>query len=481
MIASIEFEKCRDFLVSLYSPKHRGRPPKDPVKMLKSIFLMMEEGFTSFDKWVIATRTNPGYAEQIGFSLDEMPGVGTYYDFLNRLVDGPYQPSCPHRVKPSSLEKGLHQRNLKAEKDKNKMEEDGRSKTVKLSDELLRTQALPNPTDLQSRLQTILNSLAIEASINRGLLEPENLVVSGDGSCLESGANPRGKPTCDCRKRGIYNCSCDRLYSDKTADWGYDSYRETFFFGHRFYQIIASTSGHDLPLSVSIAPASSTDFTMSLETFDRFLKSVQYLGIKISKCSLDAGHDAIGVYNYFDAQNIFVAIPLNNRGKSEVPKKHLSPNGIPLCPGGLEMRFFARDKKRRRQLFNCPVKRNTHRKGKYLYVSHVDECPLGRLCQENTSLGPVAFVAEKENLRLFPVIRRNSAEFKRLMNLRTGVERSNSVKKVAYKLAENRTRRASITFIRLYIISILEHAKAWELEDLKNQAKKQWSILPKVA
>jgi len=475
IILSIDFTKAGPILQQLYSPDPRGAKPRDPVKMLKAITVMVVEGYTSVTKWVEATRKDEIYSGLIGFKKEEMPGVGTYYDFFDRLVDGEYHKPCSHRVKKSSIEKGLHRRNLKKEKDAKKLEDDGRAKTVKLCEKLINETELPNPDDLQNRLQELLNKLAIEESIKRKLIDPANLETCGDGSCLETGASPHGKPICDCRKNGNYKCSCDRLYTDKTADWGYDSYREIYYFGDKFYQITTSNSRHDLALSISIYPASHTDFTMGMETYDRFIKSSRSLGITITKAVMDAGHDGIGVYEYFDKKGIKPAIALNPRTPSTKERNALSENGIPLCPAGLEMRFCSRDAKRRRQYFNCPVKRPTRRDGKYFFIAHPEECPFKHLCQPDTSMGPVAYVSEKADLRLHPVIRRGSDEYKRLMKLRSGVERSNNMKKDVYKLARTEHRRASIYLIKLYIISIIEHAHAWLMEDLKTNSLDQLS------
>jgi hypothetical protein len=134
------------------------------------------------------------------------------------------------------------------------------------------------------------------------------------------------------------------------------------------------------------------------------------------------------------------------------------------------MRFFSRDKKRGRQYYNCPVKRNTHRQDKYMYITHIEECPMGKLCQPKTIMGPIVYVAEKENLRLHPVIRQDSSEYKRIYNLRSGVERSNSQKTIVYKLDHSRHRKPSIHLAKLFLISIIEHAKAWLAEDLKKKS-----------
>ncbi len=61
------------------------------------------------------------------------------------------------------------------------------------------------------------------------------------------------------------------------------------------------------------------------------------------------------------------------------------------------------------------------------------------------------------------------------MNLRSGCERSNSVKKVAYKLGRRVCRNATHYLVRLYLVSIVEHACVWlsdELEKVGGDPKK---------
>ena len=69
-----------------------------------------------------------------------------------------------------------------------------------------------------------------------------------------------------------------------------------------------------------------------------------------------------------------------------------------------------------------------------------------------------------------------AAEFKELMKLRSGCERSNSVKKVAHKLERRPCRSATHYLVRLYLISIVEHAKAWLAEDRKVLGN-DWKVL----
>ena len=63
-----------------------GRPARDPVSMLRSCLAMMLCGETSFDEWVGQMRDEPFYALLSGFEPKDVPGVGTFYDFQERLL-----------------------------------------------------------------------------------------------------------------------------------------------------------------------------------------------------------------------------------------------------------------------------------------------------------------------------------------------------------------------------------------------------------
>jgi hypothetical protein len=56
---------------------------------------------------------------------------------------------------------------------------------------------------------------------------------------------------------------------------------------------------------------------------------------------------------------------------------------------------------------------------------------------------------------------------KEIMNLRSGCERSNATKKVVHHLGERPCRSATHFLFRLYLVSIIEHTKAWLADDRK--------------
>ena len=53
--------------------------------MLHSLLLAVICKVTSITQWVDILRTQPLYAVISGFEPDDVPGVGTFYDFINRL------------------------------------------------------------------------------------------------------------------------------------------------------------------------------------------------------------------------------------------------------------------------------------------------------------------------------------------------------------------------------------------------------------
>jgi hypothetical protein len=75
---------------------------------------------------------------------------------------------------------------------------------------------LANPTDLLSRLATILLDVAVRPSMERGLLgDLSSLISAGDGSALPTYSNGHGKKTCQHGRREP--CDCPRVYSDPDA------------------------------------------------------------------------------------------------------------------------------------------------------------------------------------------------------------------------------------------------------------------------
>lgn len=62
-----------------------GPAPRMPSCMLRSYLLSIKLKVTSITAWVSELRPNPLYAILSGFMPGDVPGVGTFYDFFNRI------------------------------------------------------------------------------------------------------------------------------------------------------------------------------------------------------------------------------------------------------------------------------------------------------------------------------------------------------------------------------------------------------------
>ena len=90
----------------------RGAPARDPIDMFRSLLLMEMTHCNSVDDWVKELKAFPLQAIFSGFPPDNVPGVGTFYDFIRRL----WLASSPH------LSKKVRKRKRKPKKGKKKGE-----------------------------------------------------------------------------------------------------------------------------------------------------------------------------------------------------------------------------------------------------------------------------------------------------------------------------------------------------------------------
>jgi hypothetical protein len=200
-----------------------------------------------------------------------------------------------------------------------------------------------------------------------------------------------------------------------------------------------------------------------LKAFDQFCKGARENELKanISYFCGDGHHDSYAHYEYFDKKGVIPVIPLAENSQKithHLPGSpiQLDKDGTPLCPAGMRMRHHVYDKNKRVHVYCCPVKRNTHRDGKSVYVIHTDECPRHQDCQPASSLGPLVYIKADTDPRLYPPLPRDSQKFKEIMNHRTSTERCNYLNDT-YHL-DRACRNADYGLIRLTLANIAEHA-----------------------
>lgn len=429
------------WLTDTYSIK--GPSPRDPASMLRSYLLFL---FTNpsigITKWVDELYRVPLYAILSGFVPGDIPGVGTFYDFFDRLWG-----FNSDNIKPKAKRKRKRRKKKKPKKgEKQALKNPGI--VEKLINRFLRDGA-KKKTLPGDRLFEFFQSQILDVSAKLGLLgNLQSLSVAGDGTPLVTASYPRSKPSCKCYAQGVTNCNHPRLFSQPDCNSGWDSSREKYYNGYSLYMISACDSVHDLPLYPRLHPASRHDsvsfVTGSIEFAQRFS-----LGT-VDKFLLDAAHDAEAIYELLEHQGIEPFIDLNPRTKKNFSSEcdiQISPEGIPICPIGKEMKPNGYDKSQNRQKWRCPLTTGTKNTCK-------------KPCS-TAKYGRTFHTFSKDNLRLFPNTARSSEKWKLVYKRRTSIERSNKREKVDYQLEEGRHRSTKMWYIRVYCTMMCQHIDAW--------------------
>ena len=288
-------------------------------------------------------------------------------------------------------------------------------------------------------------------SIFKGLIDPSNLSVAGGGTPVVTSACERKHHVCDCLKKGITDCSCDRFFSPPNCDIGWDSSRDCFYNDYALYMLVAANSESDLPLFSLLHPASKHDSHGFLETYFRFKAFLPDL--HVSKWLLDSAHDAMPYYLYCRKNCIRPFIALNEkRGIKEKYKEDftIGKDGVPVCKAGWKMNHDGSEPSKARLKFRCPL------------ASRKYGCSCSNPCSDS-KYGRTVHLAMKDNPRLINFPPRDSKEWKLEYNARTSAERSNKREKIDFQLESSRHRSSKMWYCRLYHILMLQHLDAWDL------------------
>jgi len=446
-VAPIDLSQTALLMQSTYSPKTKGRSPRDPADMLRSTLLMTKLGL-NVDDWVRSLRTTSLYAVLSGFSPLNTPGVGTFYDFFHRM----WRASTPHKT-------GRMQRKLRKPRKRGKKNQKQEPKNPKITEKLvsrvLRQGKIHYSSKEHDTLQSLFQTLFVLPSENKGLLGDTNSFrILGDGSPVVTGARSFGKFLCQCRKSGNWKCTCKRQFSDPDATWGWDSYREKYYYGRTLYMFTAADSPYDLPIYPRLFKASQHDAVSWICGYQELRH--WYPQWHVEEAILDAAHDALPIYTMLEHDGVSAIIDLNNRrsGQLVLGDIKIDSDGVPFCPIGRKMICWGKCPGRLRVKWRCPAK-----VGKW-------ECP--HPCSPS-DYGRTFYTATADNPRLFPRIRRDSKEWRARYASRTGVERCIKRQKVDYKLEASRGRSSRHWNTRVYLIAMCQHADAWLQEAKKKK------------
>ena len=200
------YEKFRDLdlsaIDSIMEDKYSifGPKPRLPSCMFRSYLLSLAFHIPTVTAWADAMRLTPFYAILSGFAPDDTPGVGTFYDFFDRLRDGPEKNLTSHIQHPRA----------KVKKPKNKGQK-ADSVEKETTEELIERLSLTDfSLDEQpyATLFSIFQACFLNQSVLRGVIQPENATLSGDGTPVVTAARERGHKICDCASKGVFRCSC---------------------------------------------------------------------------------------------------------------------------------------------------------------------------------------------------------------------------------------------------------------------------------
>jgi len=405
-VSLLDLDSARNLIAPCYSSS--GRPNiYDPLDLLRSLIIMVSLQITSISKWVERLQNEPVLAILSGFVPGQTPSVGTFYDFWDRLWLQDQELRRLQKKKP----KKKHKR-PKHKKKNEKLPNKHPGVVAKLVDSFLKGKFFSNNRP-ELLLQKIFLCVFVQTSCDKGLVD-NFMDIAGDGSPFWSAANFYGRPICDCRKHGIRQCDCHRIYSDPYANWGYDSYRKVFFFGRNLYTISCVNGPAELPIYLRFGQGCRHDSILgvfSLVELDLLLKDT---GLSIKTFIGDSAHDNYATYRLCEHLQILPVIDL----RIDPAKASFSLNsaGIPICPNGNLMAYYGYDPNRSRFKWRCPKHAG---KKKYRQQAKCD-----RPCSES-AYGRVVYNKTEQDPRLFPRIPRGSKQYRELYNKRTAAERIN--------------------------------------------------------
>ena len=417
---NLALDKAGEAVQKLYPPI--GRTAKNQCQILRSVILFSllfnkTPAGTSLTSWVRDVLPfSPLFTALIGcWSSSDLPPLGSYYDFMNRLWRGDRR----HYSRGALFPKGKNGKKPKKDigPDEKLREED----SYRTSDIVRRIMDGKPATEdnPEGILQDVFYLVGVLPSVRLGLIDGSNLTLSGDGTAVVSHASPFGKLPCG------YPDDRMRRYSDPDAGWGWDSSKHAWYFGETLYILACRNKplGIDLPLSMRFTEASRHDSISFLYSIDDLGRHMQ--GLSPKNICLDSAHDNIPTYQLLDHWGVNALIDINGRAtSSDSAPDDISFNkeGHPICRCGIEMCPWGNDPVKDAHKYRCPLKRG-----------RVDSCPHEAVCSPGR-YGRTVYVKNHGDLRFQPRIPRDSREYKEIYKERTACERLNQRFLNDYKL-----------------------------------------------
>ena len=451
-------------LARLYVPD-QGRPARAPDDMLRAWLLMLECHITSVDVWVQRLQAQPFYAVLCGFEPDQVPGVGTFYDFQDRLLQCA-ESVLDHECIPRR--RSEQRKTSGALRDKNNTAPHAHildrlaarllthpARSVVLGEWATNLAVLPA---YQRSLKEVFYTVFVTTSVTKGLIDLTDLHVAGDGTHVATWANAHGHKLCPCDNRATPradHCTCARRFHDPQASWGWDSYPERYVYGHGLYELTAYSLRHtcQLPLVLNVVDNHRHD---SVAYLAAMYEAADQLGFRIQTATLDKAHDALAVYRLgVEHWRLDSVIPLNERNTDHrqfAPPLRVTEDGIPICLAEHALIYQGFCPDRRRLKWRCP-----------LAVHHVPLINCRHFAHDcsDSLYGRTIYTYPQTNYRLFTRLPRGSLLWELHADRRSCAERSVKRKKLDCGLDRTRIAGRQRWFFRVMLAAMCQHLDAW--------------------
>lgn len=470
-----------------------GRPAKWAAQsMLRSMLLSIEMGVPSITKWCARLHIDPYCRTLSGFDPDngdKVPGVGTFYDFANRLWASTKADINEHYFTPKE-----RKRKVKAPKDPNDPDRKADPVEKIALEELIRQLKGEDPKNNApyARLFRIFRKIFLQGSIDRKLVDLLHLKIAGDGTPVVTAARQRSYLSDPTEPDDPFHPDENkvRYYSQPDCDYGYDSHRHKYYYGYSLYMLTEVGSRQCLPIFPLLGPASEHDsyaFARAFHGLQSFLPEAH-----VEEVLMDSAHDVNAYYKLFHNKGISAYIDLNPRGrkkkadKGSKSKKDKTGNsgaesaddnsddarkdtaaepkptpadddkgkgkdGVPVCQANLRMKYDGSDKKTGFLKFRCPM------------MGPDGKCQCQHLCS-TSDYGHVVKVKKDSSLRYYGdeyTPPRMSRAWKQEYKKRSDGERCNQYIKNDQHLEAGHHRSTMMWTIRLFLCMMLRHLRAW--------------------
>lgn len=270
---NLDLSKTDTILVDKYSKF--GPAPRTPSCMQRSYLLSIDFKVTSITEWAAQLKINPLYAILSGFEVGNTPGVGTFYDFINR---------CLWDSDDNHMSSHIHPLKTKVKKPKSKGTKADSVEKVTVAEllpELENTSFQLNDQPYAS-LFRIYQKEFLDVSVDKGLIHSDSLAIAGDGTPVVTSHRERKHRVCNCKDNGITDCKCDRYFSQPDCDIGWDSAHDAMPY-YQYFKRENITPFIDLNGKGGRPPVYKNDFTIDKD------------GVPICPCGFRMRRDGIEV------------------------------------------------------------------------------------------------------------------------------------------------------------------------------------------